>query len=132
MNLSERRVKRIREYYPEKEVFEEAIEDIKVVFGLELSLIEKLRLKEYVSPVLDSLDRMAQNAKPRPSASPEWAANSFHPVVEVVSRFMEDYYGLPSSYSCVSISNENVELYSYNPESFKKYMRILQERFHKP
>ncbi len=118
--------KSIFEYYPPQEVFEEAIKGIKRNFSLELTLIEKVRLKEYVIPII----KETENAS---------AYDAFNPIGEVMSRFMVDYYGLPAELAMIHTTKPGPEFkvcmegdFWELSEAFKQYLRLQQERAHLP
>jgi len=120
--------KSIYDYYKPQEVFEKAKECIKRNFGLDLTLIEQLRLKEYVIPVLEELDQISRGS-----------LENFNPFVEVEARFMMDYYGLPSALGSVEISNPGPEFRVFMKkgkwaisEEFKQYLKLKQQKYHLP
>ena len=97
MDMDERIKKRFNEpqkpsryYYSEKKVFERCEQLIKTHFGLNLTLIERVKLKSYIPPVLDGLDLIDRKKN---------AKDSYNPFQETVSRFMFDYYGLEAAQS---------------------------------
>jgi len=112
--------------YNEQEVFREARAGIKNWFGLDLTLIELARLKEYVPKVIK--ERLEIDGRKHPHAP-------FDPSAETMGRFMTDYYGIPPNHlnaiagmwgdTCPFLAGE------YNPK-LKQLMRIYQERAHLP
>jgi hypothetical protein len=110
-------------YYDEHEVFEESRDCIRSTFGLELSLIEQCRLREYVQPILKERSRINACINP---------LMAFDPVGEISTRFMIDYYGLPLDYAVAHTYWKKAPLLVHNKEGFENYLRILQERAHKP
>jgi hypothetical protein len=97
-------------------------------YRLELTTIERARLKEYVRPVLEELSK-ARNKR-----------DKFDPRLEISTRFMIDYYGLPLDYARVSFCGpaaicdgfyEFLE-YDLDKNPLLRYVHHLQERFHMP
>ena len=126
--IQEARKSKARDFYPEQDVFEKAVQQIKWTFGLDLSLVEKEALRKYVGPVLDGLDAMYPTMKAL--GEPRF----YHPVGEAITRFMMDYYELPLEYAIIhtTCSCGNVDLYIKDPEAFKEYLGIVQEKSHMP
>jgi hypothetical protein len=79
-----------RYYYPEKKVFNRCEQLIKTHFGLDLTFIEKVKLKSYIPIVLNGLDLIDRKKN---------SQDSYDPFQETISRFMFDYYGLEAEQS---------------------------------
>ena len=126
--------KSVREYYDKQDVFEESKKCINYVFGLELTLIEQVRLKESIDNIFDDLDKIRDlNDKKNKGKLVLGEANEYEATGEIITRFMMDYYGLPFDFARVHTSlPREVDLYRYHQEEFKEYMRLLQERMHLP
>lgn len=92
----------------------------KALLGRELTLIEKVRLGEYVEPVLEK----ALEQK-------NWASLSkyYGLVQEIGSRFLHDYYGF------VPDGNFELSIYSLveeNPDFISEYFQSIQRKAHMP
>lgn len=122
-------IKKVREYYPEKEVFEQSKKHIKWTFGLDLSIIEQVALKQYIAPVLDTLEGICAENRAKGIIG---ASNEYEPVAEVITQFMMDYYDLPFELAFVHTSGKNADLYNYHQKEFNEYLRRVQERKHMP
>jgi hypothetical protein len=105
----------------ERKILFEAIGIIEKTYGLRLTLIEKLELKQYVAPVINARSMESHIRAPH---------SAFDSASEVISRFLSEYYGLPAEYTNLWVTRSHAPLYMGNPEKFKEYMRLLQEREH--
>ena len=97
-------------------VFEESQIYIKEIFGLDLTLIEKVRLRRHT---LDSIVQFAKGCE-------NIEHNSFYVAHEAASRFMSDCYGMPP------VDRKFVYWTEEFGDSFLEYMRRLQQRSHIP
>jgi hypothetical protein len=120
--------KKARDYFPEHEVLEESIKQIKWTFGIELSLIEKVALKQYIGPALDGRDKITESPKHLPGNT----YMLYDPIGEVITKFMIDYYELPFEYAMVHTRCYNAPIYTANRKEFQEYIRRIQERKHLP
>ena len=116
--------KRKKHHYDERKVFLRARAVIKKWFGIELTLIEQIRMKEYIPGIIK--EREGINALQTTSA--------FNPAAETVARFMTDYYGLHPIYSTAPAGDwrQAYPILVEHDKEFKELMKLKQERAHKP
>jgi hypothetical protein len=116
-----------------RSIFEKSLKCIKITFGLDLSLIEKVRLKLLVNKTISDLESLAEQCEKPLAFSSLYVYGSFNPVGESVSRFMVKYYGLPVELANVHTSNpKEAGLYSHHKNAFNEYLRRVQSRLHLP
>ena len=108
-----------REVYNQQEIFQEIFEKarrwIKVYCDLDLTLIELVRLKQYIPSTLEELAK----------DDPKEIFPLFNSSIEVAYRFMKDYYGLSNS------SLDHIFILGIYPnKNVIEDLKILQENAH--
>ena len=98
-----------------QEVFNEARAIVKSFFGLELTLIELVRLKECSEAASKDL-RVIEHTQ-----------NSFHPRADAVARFLHLYYDIPLDYEPM-----HEQIGGVIDKPFCVYLKIIQSRKHLP
>lgn len=102
-----------------QEIFEEARDYIKGNYGLNLTLIELVRLKkDYVLPCIEKLKRTSDNCDQR-----------FDPDIEAATTFLTDYYGVPAQDE--NFTQSFMSNFSKRGE-MGEYCKRIQERAHMP
>ncbi|OGN12306.1 MAG: hypothetical protein A3D48_04325 [Candidatus Yanofskybacteria bacterium RIFCSPHIGHO2_02_FULL_43_17] len=105
--------------YDTSETIAESVECAEKTFGIELTFLEKMRMKQFVEPVLREKLRVAQE-------HPPGDARGFDPVREVVARFMIMEYGLPLDYAN-PICPRRAGLYGRHRREFSELLKWYQQ-----
>jgi len=95
--------------------YTKANEYVKYFFGLNLTLIEKVRLRHHVQEALENLAKVD---------SQKYLVN---PEEEAVMGFLYDQFGIPFAYEPAMKT-----LKGYIDKPFCQYLQIQQERMHLP
>lgn len=99
--------------------FEEALSILRCCFGLNLSLIEQMRLRECVDELAE--DFMRSNS--------EYRENRFEIIGESIARFLFHFYDVPPSYKDTVERIREGFIYSCD-EAFLDELKLRQEFYH--
>jgi hypothetical protein len=102
-----------------QEEFNKAREFIKQEYGLELTLIELVRLRnDYVKPAVEMMNSFDFTR----------SDCGYDPDIESATNFLADYYGIPA-YDIFWVNSQYI-LGAF--PKIREYLKIVQERAHKP
>jgi len=101
-------------------VCEEARDLIRDNYDLDLSIIERARLKEFAIPVLREYGRVIERRQRGDLVA--WVEHGFWPHAEVAARFMHQYYG-------IDIQSRFSQM-NWFKQDFRDYLKLKQDQVH--
>jgi hypothetical protein len=117
--------------HDENYYFDQARKSIKNIFGLELTIIELMNLRQTIRECTPSDEEFEIVKKLIMEGK---SSGGYNIAGEAITRFMMDYYGLPFGVSFTHTTGRYVEtdIPYKNRKEFFQYLKILQERAHLP